>query len=136
VIARADVEREVIIVVCAVSAGVHAALTPDHLAEGTGAGVGFAASAVALGVLVVALTRRPGAAVVAGAAALLAGLLASYALAVTTGLPLVHPEPEPVDGLALFTKAVELAGLLAAADLLRRRRATTHFDPRTRGIPA
>ena len=38
----------------------------------------------------------------------------SYALAITTGLPVLHPDPEPVDGLALATKAIEAAGLLAA----------------------
>ena len=52
---------------------------------------------------------------------MLAGLLASYALATTTGVPLLHPEAEPVDGLALVTKAIEAAGLLAALSLLRRR---------------
>jgi hypothetical protein len=46
-------------------------------------------------------------------------LLVSYALAVTTGLPVLHPETEPVDGLALATKAFELVGLLAAVSLLR-----------------
>jgi hypothetical protein len=40
-------------------------------------------------------------------------------LAVTTGVPVLHPEPEPVDGLALFTKAVEATGLAAALNLLR-----------------
>ena len=48
------------------------------------------------------------------------GLLASYVLAVTTGLPVFHPNPEPVDGLALATKAIEAVGLLAAWSLLRR----------------
>jgi hypothetical protein len=51
---------------------------------------------------------------VAGAAIVLAGLLASYVLATTTGLPILHPEPEAVDGLGLATKAIEAAGLLAA----------------------
>ncbi len=44
----------------------------------------------------------------------------------TTGLPLLHPDPEAIDGLALFTKAVELVGLVAAMHLLRRRRLTVH----------
>jgi hypothetical protein len=34
----------------------------------------------------------------------------------------LHPEPEPVDGLALATKAIEAAGLLAALQLLRHGR--------------
>ena len=52
-----------------------------------------------------------------------AGLLAAYVLAITVGLPLLHPEPEPVDALAVATKAVETAGLVAALHLLRRGKA-------------
>jgi hypothetical protein len=48
-----------------------------------------------------------------------AGLLGSYALVLTTGFPLLHPEREAVDGLALFTKAVEAAGLVLAVGPLR-----------------
>jgi hypothetical protein len=74
-----------------------------------------------LAAVVVALRLRPASSLAAaGAAALFAGLLASYVLAVTTGVPVLHPEAEPVDGLALGTKAVELAGLLAASTLIRR----------------
>jgi hypothetical protein len=46
--------------------------------------------------------------------------------ATTTGIPLVHPEPEPVDGFALTTKAIEALGLVA---VLR-----THI--RSKGMPA
>ena len=42
-------------------------------------------------------------------------------LATTTGVPVLHPEPEPVDGLALATKAIEAVGLVTALSLLRRR---------------
>ena len=67
------------------------------------------------------ITLRPSSELaVAGAAFVLAGLLVSYLLATTSGLPVLHPEPEPVDGLALATKAIEAAGLLAAAGLLLR----------------
>ena len=116
-IGLAGLERDVLIVACAMSAGIHAVLAPDHFADGTAAGLGFACSAALLAGLAVALTRRPSVAVAAGAAVTLAGLIASYGLAVTVGVPLLHPEPEPVDGLALFTKSVEAAGLLAAVDL-------------------
>jgi hypothetical protein len=122
VITLAVVERDVVIVACAISAGVHAALAPDHFAEGTGAGLGFLGSAIVLAGLVAALTLRPSPVALAGAIMLLAGLIASYALAITSGLPLVHPEPEPAGGLALATKVVEAAGLLAATHLLRRDR--------------
>ena len=88
-ITRADVERDVVIVACAISAGIHAALTREHLAESTVTGAGFAFSVIVLGGLVVALTRRPSAPTLAGATAVLAGLVVSYALAVTTGRPLL-----------------------------------------------
>ena len=79
--------RDALVVACAVSAGVHAALTPEHLREEPAAG------------------------------AVLAGLLVLYAVAVTTGVPLLHPDVEPADGLGLVTKAVELVGLLAVVRL-------------------
>jgi hypothetical protein len=118
VITLAALERDAVIAACAISAGIHAALTPDHLAEGKGPGLGFLGATVLLAGLVVALTRRPSASALVGTVALLAGLIGSYAFAITSGLPLLHPEPEPVDGLALFTKAIETGGLLAAAHLL------------------
>jgi hypothetical protein len=120
VITLASLERDAVIVACAISAGIHAALTPAHLAEGTGAGLGFLSSAVLLAVLAAALTRRPSVTALLSTVVVLAGLIVSYAFATTSGLPLLHPEPEPVDGLAVFTKAVEAGGLLAAAHLLWR----------------
>jgi hypothetical protein len=112
----------IVVFVCAVSAGIHAALAPEHYEESFAAGTGFAASAVVLAVLAVALTLRPGSLHARTAAAVvLAGLLVSYALAVTTGVPVLHPEVEPVEGLALATKAIEAIGLLAAVSLLGAR---------------
>jgi hypothetical protein len=114
--------RDVVILACAVSAGIHGALVPAHLDEGTGAGVGFAASTVLLASVALWLTARPAdPRPLAAAVIVLAGLLVSYALATTTGVPVLHPAPEPVDGLALVTKAIEALGLLAAAALLRQR---------------
>ena len=104
----AAVRRDALIVACAISAGIHAALAPAHFAEGPGAGLGFAAAALALALLAAALTHAPRSrAPLVGTLAVLAGLVVSYALAVTSGLPLLHPEPEPVDGLALATKAID-----------------------------
>ncbi len=130
-------ERDVLIVACAISAGIHAALTPGHFAEGTGPGLGFAAAAVLLAGLAVGLTQGPASTLaVAGAGAVLAGLIASYAPATTTGLPLLHPDAEPVEGLALATKAIEAVGLLVATHLLWRGRpavaVTTHLQPKGR----
>ena len=114
------IARDVLIVVCGISAGIHAALAPEHFTEGAGAGLGFVAAAVGLAALAVVLTLRPpNAPIIAGSVALLAGLIVSYAFAVSSGLPVLHPEPEPVDALAVATKAIEGVGLLAALQLLR-----------------
>ena len=127
-----NLRRDVVILACAVSAGIHGALAPAHFAEGTGAGVGFVASTILLAALAVVLTVRPASSLpLAGAAIVFAGLLGSYALATTTGLPLLHPQPEPVDGLALATKAFEVVGLVTALNLLwRRAAASTLIQPK------
>jgi hypothetical protein len=65
----------------------------DHFEEGTGAGLGFVVATVLLAVLAVVLTRKPSQLALFGTAAV---------------------------GLALFTKAVEAAGVVLAASLLRR----------------
>jgi CHASE2 domain-containing sensor protein len=133
-VSLAELKGDVVIVACAVSAGIHGALVPGHFDEGTGAGLGFVAATVALVGLVVWLTWRPGnRTALAVGAATFAGLLASYALAITAGLPVLHPDPEPIDGLALVTKATEAAGLLAASGLLwRPRLVATLLQPKGR----
>jgi CHASE2 domain-containing sensor protein len=127
----AELEGDVVILACAVSAGIHAALIPGHFDESTGAGLGFVGATIALAGLVGWMTWRPvSPAPLAAAVVILAGLLASYALAITTGLPVLHPDPEPVDGLAVATKAIEAAGLLVAASLLWRHVAVIHLQPK------
>ena len=122
-----SLRRDVVILACAISAGIHGALAPAHFDERTGAGVGCVASTVLLAALALVLTLRPaGPLPLAGAALVFTGLLASYALATTTGFPVLHPEPEPVDGLALATKAIEAVGLVTALSLLRHRAAVSH----------
>jgi hypothetical protein len=114
-VSLAELKSDVVVLACAVSAGIHGALVPGHFDEGIGAGVGFVAATAVLAVLAVVLTRNPASVIaLAGAAAVFVGLLVSYGLATTTGLPLLHPDPEPVEGLALATKVVEAVGLLAA----------------------
>src|SRR5215203_819467 len=115
---------------CAVSAGIHAALVPEHFEEGIGPGTGFVFSAVLLAALAIGLTRRPSRLALAASAAAFAALLAAYALAVTTGLPVLHPETETVDGLALFTKGVEAVGLAAALFALARPSILVHSQPK------
>lgn len=116
----AELRTDLVVLVCAISAGIHGALVPDHFEEGTGAGLGFAAATVLLAVFAVVLTRKPAQLALLATGAVLVGLIASYAVVVTTGVPVLHPEPEAVDALALFTKAVEAVGLVLVASLLRR----------------
>jgi hypothetical protein len=78
------------------------------------------AATILLAVLAAVLTRKPSQAALLTTAAVFAGLIASYALVLTTGFPVLHPEPEAVDALALFTKAIEAIGLVLAASLLSR----------------
>ena len=122
----ASVRRDVVILACAISAGIHAALVPEHWEEVKAAGVGFAVSALLFGALIVVLTLRPASRLaLAGAALVFIGLIISYVLAVTTGVPVLHPEVEPVEGLAVFTKLVEAVGLAVALSLLKMERKTT-----------
>jgi hypothetical protein len=118
-VSAAELRTDAVILACAISAGIHGALAPEHLRETTAAGVGFVASAVLLGALAVVLTRRPSDAAFAATAVVFAGLIGSYVLAVTTGIPGVHPDVDPVEGLAVATKAVEAAGLVLAGWGLR-----------------
>ena len=116
---RGAVRTDVVILACAISAGIHAALAPEHFAEGVGAGTGFVVSAVLLAALAATLSLRPSEAARAATALVFAGLLAAYALVIVTGVPYLHPEREAVEGLALFTKAVEAVGLVLAIGPLR-----------------
>ena len=116
----AELRVDIVILTCAVSAGIHAALVPAHFGEGTGAGTGFVVATVLLALLAIVLTRRPSQLALITTVLVFAGLIVSYALVLTTGLPVLHPDVEAVNGLALFTKAVEVLGLITAASLVRR----------------
>lgn len=113
-------KRDLLVVTCAVSAGVHAALAPEHFDESVVTGLGFVASAAVLAALVVALNRGVAERLVLGAsAANFAALLLLYAFAATTGVPVLHPDVDPVDAVGIGTKAIELLGLAFSLDLLR-----------------
>ena len=122
---RLEVSRAVLVVACAVSAGIHGALVPDHLAEGAGPGAGFLLATILLIGLAGALTIRASRQLLLASTAVLAGLIVAYLFAV------LHPEVEAVDGLALFTKSVEAVGLLVAVDLLGRTGLDLHSHERT-----
>jgi hypothetical protein len=128
---RMAVERAVLVVACAISGGIHGALVRDHLPEGVGPGAGFLTATVLLLGLAGALTTRASQPLLLTSAAVMAGLIVAYLFAVTTGLPLLHPDVETVDGLALFTKSVEAIGLLVALEVLGRTGLNLHSHERT-----
>jgi len=116
----AGLRTDIVILTCAISAGIHGARVQAHLREGRAAGIGFVVATVLLAVIAAVLTRNPSQLALVGAAAVFVGLIGSYALAITIGVPVLHPDVEPVEGLALFTKAVDAVGLVTATTLIRR----------------
>jgi hypothetical protein len=125
-----ECQRELVGVACTISAGVHAALTPAHLREKPLIGFGFGLSVLLLAGAVLALRRAPDRTFpAAGAAILLAGLIAAYAATRLWHLPGLAETPEPVDVVGSATKLVEATGLLLAVSLATRprTRARTHL---------
>ena len=52
-----ELRADVVILACAVSAGIHGALARGHFEDGAGAGLGFVAAAATLGVVAAVLTE-------------------------------------------------------------------------------
>ena len=129
-------KSEIVVLACAISAGVHGGLAPEHFSHSVATGVGFVAATVALVPITLLLARdptsRPG---LIAAALVLAGLLIAYVFAVTTGVPVLQPEPEPVEFVAVVTKVVELVGLVAALDLLRSQRVGSGAQTAPQRVP-
>jgi drug/metabolite transporter (DMT)-like permease len=120
---RLDAHRNVVIVACAISAGVHAGLVPEHLREAPPLGVAFVLAAAGLAMTAVLVARRPSDGRPPVLAALLFGaLIAGYAASRTTGLPLLNAEHEELDSVGLVTQVVEVAGLVAALLLVHHAR--------------
>jgi hypothetical protein len=113
--------RYLVALVAAGSAGVHAALVPEHLHESTALGVAFAVSAAALALVAVATraprhdTRAP-----AAAAVVLLATATAYLLSRTTGLPGLITDPEEVDLLGVVTSSAEVVAAAAAVWLSGR----------------
>jgi hypothetical protein len=109
------------------SAGMHAALVPEHLKEMPPLGWSFIAAAVLGAALAVSLVASPGNRGLAKLVALfLAGEVLAWMLFVTVSVPGFDGTPEPVETVALVCKATELLGLAVALPLawperLRRR---------------
>jgi hypothetical protein len=104
-----------VVAACAASAGAHAGLVPEHLADAPQLGFAFIAAVVMLLATAIALATRPDSVCAAqGAVLLLAALIVSYAASRTTGIPLLQPRPEALDAVGLATKVVEGLGLVFA----------------------
>jgi hypothetical protein len=107
--------RNIVLMACAASAGVHAGLVPSHLAENVWLGIAFTGAVGLLLALTVSLARtgepRRRA---APAAVLLAVLLVAYALSRTVGLAPMEEHVEPLDAVGVLTQVAQVAGLIAA----------------------
>ncbi len=131
----ADPAVTIVACACAASAGVHAALIPEHLREAAPLGILFVLAVILLLTAAAALVARPeGRLIARGVALLLAALIASWAASTTTGLVVVQPEPEAVDVVGVLTKLIEAIGLGCAIWLSQpsggRRLPTTQEDSR------
>jgi hypothetical protein len=112
--------RDAIALVCAASAGVHAALVPAHLREGAPIGAAFALSVLLLAAAALRVRTTPRAAY--SVAAVLLGVAGCYFLSRTTGIPLLIPDPEPVDIVGTLTSLAEVAAAVAVLGLPRIRK--------------
>ena len=105
------------------SAGIHAALVPEHLKEMPPLGYSFIGAAVIGAALAWALVSRPRdrrMPVLAGLFCL--GQIVTWLLFVTVRIPLFSGTPEPVETIALVSKAVELYGFAIALSLATSRK--------------
>lgn len=112
--------RGAVALVCAASAGVHAALVPAHLREGTPIGGAFVVSVLLLAAAALWVRTTPGAAY--WVAAVLLAVAGCYLLSRTTGLPPLIPEPEPIDAVGTLTSLAEVAAAVAVLGLPRIRK--------------
>jgi plastocyanin len=113
-------KRYVLLAALAFSGAVHAFLVPEHLREEPLLGALFAVGAIVELALAVLLVARPSRAAVAAATVSLAGMLAAYLPFVLFRLPGFPMTPEPLERVALITKAIELVGLAAGLMLWAR----------------
>jgi hypothetical protein len=104
------------------SAGIHAALAPEHLKEMPPLGYSFIGAAALGAGLAWALVTRPNDRRVPLLAGLFCvGQIVAWLLFVTARIPGFSGTPEPVETIALISKTVELYGAGIAFSLARPR---------------
>jgi hypothetical protein len=104
------------------SAGIHAALVPEHLQELPALGYAFIVAAIVGGLLACSLVVRPHDRrlwLLAGYFCL--GQIGAWAFFVTFAVPGFSGTPESVEPIALVSKAVEVLGVLIALQLTTAR---------------
>lgn len=112
--ADATLARNIVLIACAASAGVHAGLVPSHLAENPWLGLAFAGAVGLLLALTVSLarTREPRRGPLRPPR--LAVLIVAYSLSRTVGLAPLEEQVESIDAIGVLTQIVQVAGLIAA----------------------
>ena len=106
---------DALVLACAASAGIHAALAAGHLRESPPAGALFVLAAALLLCAGIGLAIRPDRRdLVLAAGVLLAGLIAVWAASRIAALPLLQSRPERVEAVGLLTKSIEAGGLVFA----------------------
>ena len=107
-------DSDVCAVVCAASAGVHAALIVPHAHESTRLAAVFALATAALVLAAVALALGPATAASGAAAALLAAVAGAYVLSRTAGIPGLTQHQEPFDPVGVVISCLEVAAAVVA----------------------
>jgi hypothetical protein len=101
------------------SAGIHAALVPEHVKEMPPLGYSFIAAAVIGAGIAWALVTRPNdRRIPAMAVAFLAAQILAWVLFVTVHLPGFSGTPESIEAIALVSKAAELLGIVVGLPLV------------------
>ena len=97
------------------SAGIHAALVPEHLREMPPLGYLFILAAAVGSAIAVALVARPNDVRISRAAVLfLLAQIICWATFVSLHIPGFTGTPEPVEPIAIVSKAAELLGVILA----------------------
>lgn len=109
-----------VVFACAASAGIHAGLVPSHLREEPRLGVAFLLAVVGLVAIGAATACCPADRATSRFAVMtLAGLACAYVATRTAGIPLLAPDPEPVDVIGIASVAIEAAGVMCGLRLVQ-----------------